>query len=227
MNELVALIRSPRRGVALVLATGRLPVALGLVVLATAVAVVSAARFAGDVPVNSVLYGPDRSPAITTLIETLGVDRAAVISYLIEQVWTAVVVVTAFSPLLVWILGATAVQAAARLEGIRRPFGPMFVFFGYATALTRIPADGAAAILGSGKAAGAPLAQLVGTLCLGWLAFLLWRAIETHYALAPMRAAIVLLIAVVVFYLVPLALIIAAAIAILVAAIVLDYVPGL
>jgi len=227
MNELVALIRSPRRGVALVLATGRLPVALGLVVLATAVAAVSAARFAGDVPVNSVLYGPDRSPAITTLIETLGVDRAAVISYLIEQVWTAVVVVTAFSPLLVWILGATAVQAAARLEGIRRPFGPMFVFFGYATALTRIPADGAAAILGSGKAAGAPLAQLVGTLCLGWLAFLLWRAIETHYALAPMRAAIVLLIAVVVFYLVPLALIIAAAIAILVAAIVLDYVPGL
>jgi len=127
----------------------------------------------------------------------------------------------------VWILGATAVQAAARLDGIRRPFGPMFVFFGYATALTRIPADGAAALLGSGKAPGAPFAQLIGTVCLGWLAFLLWRAIEAHYALAPMRAAIVLLIAVVVFYLVPLALIVAAAIAILVAAIVLDYVPGL
>ncbi len=227
MNALVALVRSPRRGIALVLATGRLPVALGLVLLATAVAAVSAARFAGDVPVSSVLYGPDRSPAIGTLIDTLGVDRAAVIGYLIEQVWTAVIVVTAFSPLLVWVLGATAVQAAARLEGIRRPFGPMFVFFGYATALTRIPADGAAAILGSGKAAGAPFAQLVGTLCLGWLAFLLWRAIEAHYALAPTRAAIVLLIAVVVFYVVPLALIIGAAIAILVAAIVLDYVPGL
>ena len=212
---------------ALVLASGRLPVALGLVLLATAVAAVSAARFAADVPVSSVLYGPDRSPAIATLIETLGVDRAAVIGYLIEQAWTAVIVVTAFSPLLVWVLGATAVQAAARLDGIHRPFRPMFIFVGYTTALTRIPADGAAAILGSGKAAGAPLAQLVGTLCLGWLAFLLWRAIEAHYALAPTRAAIVLLIAVVVFYLVPLALIIAAAIAILVAAIVLDYVPGL
>jgi hypothetical protein len=227
VNELVALVRSPRRGVALVLATGRLPVAVGLVLLATAVAVVSAARFATDVPVSSVLFGPDRSPAIATLIDTLGVDRAAVIGYLVERVWTAVVVVTAFSPLLVWVLGATAVQAAARLRGIRRPFGPMFVLFGYATALTRIPADGAAAILGSGKTAGASLAQLMGTLCLGWLAFLLWRAIEAHYALAPVRAAIVLLIAVVVFYLVPLALIIAAAIAILVAAIVLDYVPGL
>ena len=176
---------------------------------------------------SSVLYGPDRSPAIAALIDTLGVDRAAVIGYLIERVWTATIVVTAFSPLLVWVLGATAVQAAARLEGIRRPFGPIFVFFGYATALTRIPADGAAAIFGNGKAAGAPLAQLVGTLCLGWLAFLLWRGIEAHYALAPMRAAIVLLIAIVVFYLVPLALIIAAAIAILVAAIVLEYVPGL
>jgi len=227
VNALLTLARSPRRGVALVLGTGRLSVALGLVVVATLVAAVSAARFAGDVPVSSVLYGPDRSPAIATLIDTLGVDRAAVISYLIEQAWTAVIVVTAFSPLLVWILGATAVQAAARLDGIRRPFRPMFVFFGYATALTRIPADGAAAILGSGKAAGAPFAQLIGTLCLGWLAFLLWRAIEAHYALAPMRAAIVLLIAVIVFYLVPLALIIAAAIAILVAAIVLDYVPGL
>jgi len=227
LNELVTLARSPRRGVAMALATGRLPVALGLVVVSTLVAAVSAARFAGDVPVSSVLYGADRSPVIATLIDTLGVDRTAVISYLIEQAWTAVIVVTAFSPLLVWVLGATAVQAAARLDGIRRPFGPMFVFFGYATALTRIPADGAAAILGSGKAAGAPLAQLIGTVCLGWLAFLLWRAIEAHYALAPMRAAIVLLIAVVVFYLVPLALIVAAAIAILVAAIVLDYVPGL
>src|SRR5438067_1507259 len=93
----------------MVLATGRLPVALGLVVVATLVAAVSAARFAGDVPVSSVLYGPDRSPAIATLIETLGVDRAAIISYLIEQAWTAVIVVTAFSPLLVWILVAAIV----------------------------------------------------------------------------------------------------------------------
>ena len=227
MTALLALVRSPRRGVALVLATGRLSTAAMFVVFATAVAAASAARFAADVPVASVLYGDDRSPAIAALIDLLGRDRAAIIGYLIEQVWTAVVVVTAFSPLLVWILGATAVHAAARLDGVRRPLGPMFVLFGYATAITRIPADGAAAVLGSGKAPGAPLAQLLGTVCLAWLAVIAWRAIEAHYGLLATRAAIVLVIAVVLFYIVPLVLIIAAAVAILLAAIVLNYVPGL
>ena len=56
----------------------------------------------------SVLFGEGRSPAIATLIQSVGRDRAAIIAYLIEQSWTAVVVVTALSPLLVWVLGATA-----------------------------------------------------------------------------------------------------------------------
>ncbi|HEV2251277.1 MAG TPA: YIP1 family protein [Candidatus Limnocylindria bacterium] len=227
MNELIALARSPRRGAALVLSSGRLSVALALVLVATAVAAVSAVRFAADVPVSSFLYGEGRSPAIAALIDTLGRDRAAVIGYLIEQAWTAVIVVTALSPLLVWVLGSTAVHAAARLDGARRPLRPMFVFFGYATALTRIPADGAAALLGSGKAPGAPLAQIIGTACLGWLAFLAWRAIEAHHGLAAGRALVVLVIAIVLFYVVPLALIVGAFVAILIAAIVLDYVPGL
>lgn len=200
---------------------------MALVLLATAVAAVNAARFATDVPVTGILYGDTRSPAIVALIDALGRDRAAVIGYLIEQVWTALIVVTAFSPLFVWLLGSTAVHAAARIDGVRRPLRPMLVFFGYATALTRIPADGAAALLGSGQSAGAPVAQLIGTACLLWLAVLIWRAIERHYELAPGRAAIVFLIAVVLFYLVPLALIVTAGVAILVAAIVLDYVPGL
>ncbi|MDP9245500.1 MAG: YIP1 family protein [Chloroflexota bacterium] len=227
MTEALALVRSPARGAARVLATGRLWLALALVLVATAVAAVSAVRFAADVPVSSFLYGDDRSPAIAQLIETLGRDRAAVIGYLVEQIWTAVVVVTAFSPLLVWILGATAVHAAARLDGTRRPFGPMFVLLGYATAITRIPADGAAAILGSGRTAGAQVAQLIGIACLIWLGIMTWRAIEAHYGLAPRRAAVVLLIALVLFYVVPLVLIVGAFVAILVAAILLDYVPGL
>lgn len=198
-----------------------------LVLLATAVAAVDAARFARDVPASSILYGDSRSPAIASLIDLLGRDRAAIIGYLIEQVWTALVVVTAFGPLLVWILGSTAAHAAARLDGVRRPLRPMLIFFGYATALTRIPADGAAALLGSGRSAGAPVAQLIGIACLGWLAVLVWRAIEAHYALPPRRAAIVFLIAVALFYLAPLALIVLAVIAILVAAVALDYVPGL
>jgi len=210
-----------------VCATGRLPVAVLLILLATAIAAVDAARFAADVPVSSILYGESRSPAIATLIDLLGRERAAIIGYLIEQVWTALVVVTAFGPLLVWILGSTAAHAAARMDGVRRPLRPMLIFFGYATALTRIPADSAAALLGSGRSAGAPVAQLIGTLCLGWLAVLIWRAIEVHYGLPPRRAAIVLLIAVALFYLAPLVLIVLAGVAILAAAIVLDYVPGL
>ena len=227
MNELVALARSPRRGAAAVLANGRLSIAVALVLAATAVAAVNAARFAADVPVASILYGDTRSPAIVALIDAVGRDRAAIIGYLIEQVWTALIVITAFSPLFVWLLGSTAVHAAARIDGVRRPLRPMLIFFGYATALTRIPADGAAALLGSGQGAGAPFAQLIGTACLAWLGFIVWRAIESHYALPPGRAAIVFLIAVVLFYLVPLALILSAGIAILIAAIVLDYVPGL
>jgi len=227
VTELLALLRSPKRGAALVLATGTLPVAVGLLVMATAVAAVSAARFAADVPVSSILYGDGRSPAIAALIDTLGRDRAAIIGYLIEQVWTAVIVVTAFSPLLVWILGATAVHAAARLDGQRRAFRPMFVFTGYAAAITRIPADGAAAALGSGRTAGAQAAQLIGIACLIWFAVLTWRGIEAHYGLPPRRSFVVLVIAIVLFYVVPLALIVAAFIAILIAAIVLNYVPGL
>ena len=225
MTELLALLRSPRRGVASILATGRLPVAVGLVVIATAVAAVNAARFAADVPVASVLYGDDRSPAIGALIDAVGRDRAAIIGYLIEQAWTAVIVVTAFSPILIWFLGTTAVHAAARLDGVRRPIRPMFVLLGYATALTRIPADGAAALLGSGKTAGAQLGQLIGTASLLWLAYITWRGIEVHYALPPRRAIVVLLFAVVVFYVVPLVLIVASVVVLVVAAIVLEYVP--
>jgi len=225
VNELQALARAPRRGAAAVLTHGNLATAVGLVLLATAVAAVYAARFAADVPVSSVLFGEGRSPAIAALIESVGRDRAAVIAYLIEQSWTAVVVVTALSPLLVWVLGATAVQAAARLDGARRPFRPILVLFGYATALARIPSDGAAALLGSGPGAGAQLARLIGTAGLIWLAVVAWRAIEIHYGLPPRRAFVVLVAAIVVFYVVPLVLIVASIVVLVVAAIVLEYVP--
>lgn len=225
MNELLALARSPRRGAAAVLAHGTLPITVVLVLVATAVAAVNAARFAADVPVSSVLFGESRSPAITALIDSLGRDRATIVAYLIEQSWTAVVVVTALSPLLVWLLGATAIQAAARLDGARRPFRPILVLFGYATALARIPSDGAAALLGSGPGAGAQVARLIGTAGLVWLGVVAWRAIEVHYGLPQRRAFIVLVIAVVVFYVVPLVLIVASVVVLIVAAIVLEYVP--
>jgi hypothetical protein len=218
-------MRSPRRGAAAVLAHGRMAVALALILLATAVAAVNAARFAADVPVSGVLFGDTRSPAIAALIDSLGRDRAAIIAYLIEQSWTAVVVATALSPLLVWFLGATAVHAAARVEGVRRPFAPILVLFAYATALARIPSDGAAALLGNGEGLGPQAARLIGTASLIWLAVVAWRAIEIHYELPQRRALIVLFIAIVVFYVVPLVLVVASVVVLIVAAIVLEYVP--
>jgi Yip1-like protein len=227
MTPLLTLVRSPRAGAAAVLARGRLTHAALLIVLATGVAAIDAARFIGDVPVSRILYGPDRSPAVATLLDLIGRDRTAIVAYLIEQSWTAVIVVTALSPILLWVLGSTAVHAAARLDGRRAPLMPMFVLFGYATALTRIPGDAAAAILGNGAGVGPQIAQMIGTAGLVWLGVIAHRAIEAHYAIPPGRAFVVLILAVVVFYVIPLALIIVMAIAILVAAIVLDYVPGL
>jgi hypothetical protein len=175
--------------------------------------------------VSGVLFGDTRSPAIATLIDSLGRDRAAIVAYLIEQSWTAVIVATAFSPLLVWLLGSTAMHAAARLDGVRRPFRPILVLFGYAAAVARIPSDGAAALFGSGPDAGAQIARLIGTLSLIWLAVVAWRAIEIHYELPQRRALIVLFIAIVVFYVVPLILIVASVVVLIVAAVVLEYVP--
>lgn len=224
---IVTLARSPAAGAAAVLARGRLINATALIVVATAVAAVDAARFIGDVPVSSILYGDDRSPAVGALLDTLGRDRTAIVAYLIERSWTAVVIVTAFSPMLLWILGSSAVHAAARLDGKRARYLPMVVLFGYATALTRIPADLSAALLGNGRGVGPQIAQLIGSAGLIWLAFIGWRAIGVHYATPPRRALVVLLVAVVVFYVVPLAIIVIAAVAILVAAVLLDYIPGL
>ena len=116
-------------------------------------------------------------------------------------------------------------RGRGRLDGARGPFRPILVLFGYATALARIPSDGAAALLGSGPDAGAQLARLIGTAGLVWLAVVAWRAIEIHYRLTQRRAFVVLVGAIVVFYIVPLVLIVASIVVLVVAAIVLEYVP--
>jgi len=218
VTDLIALARSPRLGVAAVLARGTLLAAAGLVLLSTAIALVEAARFADAVPVDSVVFGEGRSAAITALINTLGRDAAALVVYLFQQAYGWLILATGLTPLFIWILGSTAVQAAARLGGVRAPFVPMLVLFGYATALTRIPADVFGLVLPRSG-----LAQLVGTATLLWLAFIVFRAIEAHYGMLGGRAITTLIVAAVFFYLVPLALIVLAAVAIIIAAIVLDY----
>ena len=122
-----------------------------------------------------------------------------------------------------WLLGSTAVQAAARLAGIRRPFAPLLYLFAYATALTNAPANLAALVLGVGKGVGPSIATLISYACLAWLLLIAHRAIQTLYGVTGERAVRILIVAVVVFYLVPLVLIVGAAVAIIVAAVVLQY----
>jgi len=190
------------------------------VACATVLALVAALRAAELTPFEDVVYGDRRSPAITALLETLVRDRTAVVVYLLQRSWSALIVATALTPLFFWVLGSTAVHASARLGGIRRPFGRPFVLFGYAAAFARIPADLATLLV---PAFGGAVSG-VATLLFGAVA---WIALQTHYGMPSQRAATTLLVALVLFYALPLALILAAVIAILIAAVVLEYIPPL
>ncbi|HUQ17683.1 MAG TPA: hypothetical protein VM070_07840 [Candidatus Saccharimonadales bacterium] len=219
------LARSPRIGTAAVLLSGRLRTAAILIAIATAVAAANALRVAADVPIAAILYGDQRSPAVTMLIDLLGRERTAVVLYLVERSWDAVLVLTGVAPLFYWLLGSTAVHAAARMRARPRPYRPMLVLLGYAVPLTRIPADLAGLALGSGSGVGPRGAELIGTLSLFLLGVITWRGIQAHYGLARRPALRMLLLAVVLFYAVPLAVIVLAIVGLVIAAIVLGYVP--
>lgn len=225
MTLLLQLGRSPRIGAAAVLLSGRLRTAVILVAIATAIATANAIRVAADVPIAAVLYGDQRSSAVTALIDVLGRERTAVVLYLVERSWDAVLILTAVAPAFYWLLGSTAVHAAARPQARARPYRPMLVLLGYAVPLTRIPADLAGLLLGSGRGAGA-LAELIGTLSLILLGVIAWRGIQAHYGLARGPALRILLVAVVLFYVVPFAVIVLAVVGLVLAAIVLGYVPA-
>lgn len=225
MSLLLALARSPRLGAAAVVRDGRLVFATLVVAVATLISTAHAIRFAAEVPVEDVVFGPERSPIIGTLLATIGRDLTSVVVYVIERAWDALLVATALSPALIWILGATAIHAAARLAGTRRPFLPVFVLVGYATGLTRPLADLAGLVFGA-RGAGAPVAQLLGTVALAWLGVILWNGVRVHYAASGGRALTILLVALVLFYLAPLTLILLAIVAVLVAAVVLEYFPA-
>jgi hypothetical protein len=225
VRTIVALARSPREGAALVLREGRLPVAFAMIGLATTLTIAQTIRFASEIAVEEVMFGPGRSPAVDALLASLGRDMTSVVLHLFQSSWTALLVVGAVSPILVWLLGATAVHAAARLNGLRKPFRPMLVLFGYAVGLTS-PIAGVAALVAGPRAAGSALPQLAGLVYLVWLGLIVWHGIRAHYELPGGRALTLLVVALVFFYLAPVTLILLALIAILVAAVVLEYVPA-
>lgn len=218
-----ALARRPGEAAVRVLEDGTLGVALIGILLACLVAALNTARFASSVAVSDIVYGPQRSPIVTNLVEELGAARFAVVVYLVEQAWAAVLVATAVAPLFVWLLGATAVHAAARLASAGRPFRPLLVYAGYATAVALVPANGASVLLeGDPSSPLAALGRLVGFALLLWLGYLLYRGIEAYYRVSGTRAITILFVAVTLFYVVPLFIIATAVVAIVSAAVFLE-----
>lgn len=199
------------------LAYGSPRAAAALVITATLVATLASLRQAMLVPFEQLAYGEGRSPLIDTLLASLGRDRTAVVVYLLERSWQPALAVSALGPLLLWILGSTAVHAAARMRGAVARLMPLLVLSGYAVAAARIPADLAAMT-------APPLAGPIGLLSTIGLGLLAWLALRRHYGFARGRAFTTLLVAILFFYLAPLVLIFLSVIAILIAAIVLDYV---
>lgn len=220
---IVALARSPSAGAPIVLARGRLLSAVLLVLAATLVSGLGAVRISSETFVDDLFLGATRHPVVTAMLQMLGTERTAVVIYLVQRSFDAVLVATAVTPIFVWLLGSSAVQASARLARIRRPYLPLLVFFGYAAALTLIPANAATLVLGTGATVGAQIAQLIGLACLVWLGVIAYRGVRAYYAVDQARATRILVVALVLFYLVPLIVIVGAAVSIIVAAVVLGY----
>src|SRR6266511_102021 len=157
---MLALARSPSAGVPVVLARGRVLTAFLFVVAATCVSALVAVRLSSETNIDQLFLPETRHPVITAMLITLGTERTAVLIYLAQRSFDAVVAATAVTPFFVWILGSTAVHASARLAHVRRPFVPILVLFGYAAGLTLVPATGATLVFGVGSETGA---QLEGT----------------------------------------------------------------
>ncbi len=222
-SALAVLARSPRAGAERVLARPSVLLAFGLLVLATVTSTLVAARVGAEADINDLYFAGTRAAFVQAMIDVLGPQRTAVVMYLIQRSFDAVIVATAFSPLFYWLLGSTAVHAAARVAGVRKPFAPLLLAFAYATALTLVPANLATLLFGVGQGVGQQIGQLISVACLIWLLLIVHRTIQAHYEVTGERALRILIVAVVVFYLVPFVLIIAAAVAIIIAAVVLEY----
>jgi hypothetical protein len=224
VTPLLLLARDPRRGVREVLASGRPRTALILVLIATAIAALNAARIGREVPVEEIMFGERRSAAVDVLLCGLGRDLTAVVLHLFERAWTGILVASALGPVFIWLLGATAIHASAALNGVGRPLGPMFVLHGYATGLMRPVADGIALAAGP-RGPGAGIAGLIGGLAVLWLGVIVWQGIRAYYGVSGGKGLTILMVALVLFYLVPLALIFLSVAGIVAAAIVLEFVP--
>jgi hypothetical protein len=195
---------------------------LACVPIAMLFSTLSAYRLSQTVHVDDIVFGPTRSAIVDTLLLAIGVERTAVLVYVLQRSFDALVIAAALTPIFLWLLGSSAIHAAARFRGLRgRPYLPLLVLFGYAELVYQLPTS-LAGILFAGSPL-TPIADVVSVVMLVWLAFVVHRAIELHYGVSGDQATAIFILGGLAFYLLPLILIGVLLVAIVVAAAVLEY----
>jgi len=195
---------------------------LACVPIAMVFSTLSAYRLSQTVRVDDIVFGPTRSAIVDTLLLAIGVERTAVLVYVLQRSFDALVVAAALTPIFLWLLGSSAIHAAARIRGLRgRPYLPLLVLFGYAELVYQLPTSLAGIAFAGGPLT--PFADVISVVTLVWLAFVVHRAIELHYGVAGDQALAIFAIGGLAFYLLPLILIGILLVAIVVAAAILQY----
>jgi hypothetical protein len=195
---------------------------LACVPLAMVFSTLSAYRLSQTVHVDDIVFGPTRSAIVDTLLVAIGVERTAVLVYVLQRSFDALVVAAALTPIFLWLLGSSAIHAAARFRGVRgRPYLPLLVLFGYAELVYQLPTSLAGIAFAGSPLTG--LADAVSVVMLVWFALVVHRAIALHYGVQGDQALAIFLIGALVFYLLPLILIAVLLVGIVVAAAILQY----
>jgi hypothetical protein len=195
---------------------------LACVPIAMVFSMLSAYRLSQTVHVDDIVFGPTRSAIVDTLLLAIGVERTAVLVYVLQRSFDALVVAAALTPIFLWLLGSSAIHAAARIRGLRgRAYLPLLVLFGYAVLVYQLPTSLAGILFAGGPVAA--LADVISVTMLVWLAFVVHRAIQLHYGVSGDQALAIFVIGALAFYLLPLILIGILLVAIVVAAAILQY----
>ena len=195
---------------------------LACVPIAMVFSTLSAYRLSQTVRVDDIVFGPTRSAIVDTLLLAIGVERTAVLVYVLQRSFDALVVAAALTPIFLWLLGSSAIHAAARIRGLHgHAYRPLLVLFGYAELVYQVPTSSAGILFAGGPFAA--VADVVSVVMLVWFAFVVYRAIELHYGVSGDQALAILLIGGLAFYLLPLVLIGILLVAIVVAAAILQY----
>jgi hypothetical protein len=182
----------------------------------------SAYRLSQTVHVDDIVFGPTRSAIVDALLVAIGVERTAVLVYVLQRSFDALVVAAALTPIFLWLLGSSAIHAAARIRGVRgRPYLPLLVLFGFAELAYQVPTSLASIAFSGGPFT--PIVDAVSVVMLVWFALVVHRAIRLHYGVSGDQALAIFVLGALAFYLLPLLLIGILLVAIVVAAAVLQY----